>query len=48
MQVHEGLTFLVLPWTDPAHSQMQGLADHVMSPESYRNLFHEVGSRFPA
>ena len=48
MQVHEGLTVLVLPWIDPAHSQMQGLVDHVMSPESYRNLFHEAGSRFPA
>ena len=48
MQVHEGLTVLVLPWIDPAHSQMQGLVDHDMSPESYRNLFHEAGSRFPA
>jgi hypothetical protein len=48
MQARDGLTILVVPWIDPAHSQTQGLVDHVMSPESYRNLFHEVGPRFPA
>ncbi|HVG03204.1 MAG TPA: DUF58 domain-containing protein [Nitrospira sp.] len=46
-QVHEGLTLLVLPWIDPAHEQMEKIVDHVISPESYRNLFHAVGSRLP-
>ena len=48
VQVHEGLTVLVLPWIDPAHRHMEGAADHVISPESYRDLFDAAGSRLPA
>lgn len=44
---YEGLTILVLPWTDPAQREELPTVDHVISPQSYRDLFHAVGSRLP-
>ena len=45
---HEGLTILVLPWTEPAHREEWPAVDHVISPQSYRDLFDAVESRLPA
>ena len=48
LEVHGGLTILVLPWIDPIHRRAEGAADHVISPESYRDLFDAAGPRLPA
>lgn len=44
----EGLTILLLPWTDPGRREDFPTVDHVISPQSYGDLFHVVGSRLPA
>lgn len=45
---HGGLTILVLPWTDAAQHDIGAAVDHVISPQSHRDLFDAVGSRLPA
>ncbi len=47
-ELHEGLTILVLPWNDPAHREELPAVDHVISPQSYKDLFDAAGSRLPA
>ena len=44
----EGLTILILPWIAPAHRDALPAVDHVISPQSYRDLFDAVESRLPA
>ncbi len=45
---HEGLTILISPWTDPAQPTTFPAVDHVISPQSYEDLFDGVGSGLPA
>ncbi|MBI4000561.1 MAG: DUF58 domain-containing protein [Nitrospira defluvii] len=45
---HGGLTLLLLPWVDPAKRDEFPAVDHVISPQSYRDLFDAVRSRLPA
>ena len=44
----EGPTILIRPWTDPAHREEWPIVDHVISSQSYRDLFDAVESRLPA
>ena len=44
-----GLTLLLLPWIAPAKSEeFFPAVDHVISPQSYRELFDGIGARLPA
>ncbi len=43
-----GLTLLLSPWTDPAQREEFPAVDHVISPQSYGDLFDAVGSSIPA
>lgn len=45
---HEGLTILLLPWTDPAQGGEFPAVDHVISPQSHEDLFDGVGRGIPA
>ena len=44
----EGPTILIRPWAEPAHREVWPAVDHLISPQSYRDLFHAVESRLPA
>jgi uncharacterized protein (DUF58 family) len=42
------LTFLILPWADPTMQDVRAAVDHVISPQSHKDLFDAAGSRLPA
>ncbi len=44
----EGSTILIRSWDQPAHGEDWPAVDHVISPQSYRDLFDAVESRLPA
>ena len=45
---HGELTFLILPWTDPTMQDVRAAVDHVISPQSHKDLFDVAGPRLPA
>jgi uncharacterized protein (DUF58 family) len=44
----EGSTVLLLPWTDPDQCEEFPAVDHVISPQSHKDLFDGVGPGIPA
>lgn len=48
IESREGPTILLSPWTDPGQCEEFPAVDHVISPQSHKDLFDGVGPGIPA